>query len=113
MSRIRSIHPDTWEAASRWGGSGAHVYVIEEENGPVKIGIARNAFWRKADLQSGNVRQLQLRAVYQCDTRYEAAAIEKAVLDKFSDARLRGEWLLASFADVVAFIEMSNEVHKP
>src|SRR3546814_5368437 len=59
MARIRSVHPGLWTDEAKSTRSGVtHIYVIQEGiDGPCKIGISRNAFWRRQDLQSGNHRR--------------------------------------------------------
>lgn len=85
-----------------------HVYVLQEgDDGATKIGIARNAFWRRRDLQSGNPRPLTLRAVYESD-REHARRIEAAVLSELSDSRISGEWLDVSPAVVIGIIDRAT-----
>src|SRR3546814_16394279 len=71
MARIRSVHPGLWTDAAKSTRSGVtHIYVLQEGiDGPCKIGISRNAFWRRQDLQSGNHRDLPLRALFAADDR--------------------------------------------
>lgn len=93
MSRIRSIHPGLWKEASRTAFL-PHLYVIQEgEAGPCKVGIARNAFWRMSDLQSGNPRQLHMRAVFEADDRRAVVIAEAAALSHFAQYHVSGEWL--------------------
>ena len=106
MSRIRSIHPGLWTDEARSSGRFAHVYVVQEgDGGPCKIGIARNAFWRLSDLQVGNWRTIHLRALFTADDRGDAVQIEAAVLRRFLNDRIGGEWLSTDTALVALFIQ--------
>lgn len=95
MARIRSIHPSLWTDEARISRQAiTHIYIVQEgDDGPCKIGIARNAFWRRSALQSGNHRRLHLRAVYEADDRRDAIMAEASVLSNFSAYHLSGEWL--------------------
>ena len=100
MSRIRSVPLEDWPIRSR--GSWRHVYVIQEgESGPVKVGIAANAFWRKNELQIGNFRRLTLVAVYSCDEKRHASDVEKWVHRQLEEHHLGGEWFAVAPTDVV------------
>lgn len=106
MSRIRSVHPGLWTDAARQSGPATHLYVIQEgDDGPCKVGIARNAFWRRQDLQTGNYRHLNLRAVFEADQRSVVIIAEAGVLANFSDQSLSGEWLDVPPDVLIRFIE--------
>ena len=49
------------------------VYFIQEENGPIKIGRARNPLQRLRQLQTGNLRPLRLIAFTEGDSRLESS----------------------------------------
>ncbi|WP_156038085.1 GIY-YIG nuclease family protein [Acidiphilium angustum] len=110
MARIRSVHPGLWSQKSRKSESGIwHLYLIQEgESGAVKVGIARNAFWRLSDLQSGNPRKLNMRAIWEADSRFDAASFEASVLHSFKGDRLTGEWLHAPWESIQRFLEAQN-----
>lgn len=104
MARIRSLHHNDWDEAAKSAGPFTHFYVLQEgDDGPIKVGISRNAFWRRDCLQSGNHRRLHLRAVYWCLSRLSAATMEQKVLDAFSAHRVSGEWIAASLTEVVDY----------
>lgn len=104
MSRIRSIHPSEWPAKS--SGPWRHVYVIAEDSArPVKVGYARNAFWRLSDMQTGNFRKLHLCAVYLCADRLEAQRLEQQVHQQFDGLRILNEWFDVHAREVAAFID--------
>src|SRR3546814_223065 len=107
MARIRSVHPGLWTDEAKSTRSGVtHIYVIQEGiDGPCKIGISRNAFWRRQDLQSGNHRALHLRALFAADDRGHALAAEASALTHFSELYLSGEWLDLSPDVIARFIE--------
>lgn len=91
MNRVQELPRREWPARSR--GSWRHVYLIQEgEDGPVKIGIAANAFWRISDLQVGNCRRLRLIAVFICEDNADARAIEQWTHYQLEDAHISGEW---------------------
>lgn len=95
MSRIRSIHPGLWPIKFR--GPFRHVYVVQEgEAGPVKVGIAANAFWRLSELQVGNHRPLKLCAVFEGDDKRAAYALEQRVHSALSPFAIGGEWFACS-----------------
>lgn len=106
MARILLLQQDQWANEAKSAGPHHHFYIVQEsDNGPVKIGIARNAFWRRSDMQSGNPRQIIIKTVYRCETRVDAILLEAASLAAFSDRRILGEWLNATPSDVLAFVE--------
>lgn len=80
MVHIRLIDPMFWKDASRIAARSTHIYVIQEgDDGPCKVGIARNAFWRRMDLQSGNHRPLHIKAVFEASDRRDAIIAEARV----------------------------------
>lgn len=105
MSRIRSVHPGEWPDHSKWAGTWGHVYVISEDGGPVKIGYARNAFWRLIQLQIGNPRKLEMRGVIWCEERSMAARLEKLTKAEFVSRNIRGEWYDVDPQTVIDFLE--------
>lgn len=106
MPRIRSLHPTLFAESAKQSSHRHHVYIIQEgDDGPVKVGIARNAFWRRQDLQSGNFRRLYLRGVYECAERSDAVVLEARILSNFEKLRIGGEWLNIDPASVAAFID--------
>jgi len=91
MSRIRSIHPENWPVNFR--GNFRHLYVVQEgENGPIKVGIAANAFWRLGELQVGNPRRLHLRAVFEGPDKRRIFDLEQRVHGRLSGFAISGEW---------------------
>lgn len=107
MARIRSVHPAEWDALARMSSyNRTDLYLIQEGSiGPVKVGIARNVFLRMSDLQAGNHRRLALRSLWVAEERALAVIAEAAVLQRFAGARILGEWLDASPAEVSDFID--------
>lgn len=107
MARIRKISSSLWAEEARLTRHGmTHIYVIQEgDNGPCKVGIARNAFWRRQDLQSGNHRPLHLRALFAADDRGHALVVEASALTHFSSSYLSGEWLDLTPDVIALFIE--------
>lgn len=108
MSRIRSIHPDAWPVKQR--GNWRHIYVVQEgDGGPIKVGIAANAFWRLCDLQIGNWRQLHLRAVYVGDSKNEVFFLEQRVHAALNQYSIGGEWFHCRLEVAIEIIEREAE----
>lgn len=106
MRNVRSVLPGSWTEAAKSAGCFSHLYVIQEgDEGPCKIGIARNAFWRRSDLQTGNWRSLHLKSVFEADDRRAAVIAEAAVLSHFRAEHLSGEWLNVTPEALAEFIE--------
>lgn len=103
MSRIRSIHPDLWPIKIR--GSFRHLYVVQEgDDGPVKVGIAANAFWRLSELQVGNHRPLKLCAVFEGEDKRDVYAFEQHIHSALSPFAIGGEWFACSPQNAIDLI---------
>lgn len=101
---MKLIPRDSWPIRTR--GSWRHVYVVQEgDDGPVKIGIAANAFWRLNELQVGNFRRLRLIAVFSCDDKRAAYEIEQWAHFQMEERHLGGEWFNMSAGDAVAILK--------
>jgi hypothetical protein len=106
VASIHKVDPSRWREMSKSADFNWHVYLIQEgDSGAVKIGISRNAFWRRTELQGGNPRRIELRAVYESLSRPHTALVEKAVLREFASHRLVGEWMCATWMDVASYID--------
>jgi hypothetical protein len=78
----------------RQKGKNQFVYIIQSgDDGPVKIGTAKDPIMRVAELQTGSPYQLYLREVLVGGVR-----IERRLHKRFKDDRLQGEWFGASEA---------------
>lgn len=67
---------------------GGYVYLIQEgEDGPVKIGWAKNPATRLEDFQTGNSRELRIVASFPGGINDE-----RELHKRFAAHRLRGEW---------------------
>lgn len=81
------------EEARRWAmfpnrGKATRIYFIQEgDDGPVKIGESTQPERRMEYHQCGNPRRLRLLGSYSA-----RAYDEKALLARFADHRIRGEW---------------------
>lgn len=114
--RYRKRYPPTTEDQDRsgleqidwWQSTGAveqFVYFVQSgDDGPVKIGIAKNPLDRLGALQTGNHQDLHIRHVVPGDR-----ALETSLHHRFKDALIRGEWfglaylnLILTFADAMA-----------
>jgi hypothetical protein len=68
------------------------VYVIREENGPVKIGMATEPSWRLSSLQGGNSRKLKLVQAYRTRNKRDSLVIERATQTALSEFWIINEW---------------------
>jgi hypothetical protein len=103
MSRIRTIKPEFWRKIGEPWEWGCSLYVAQEDDSYVKVGISEHPVRRLSMLQCGNPRKLHLRAVF-CGDRAACREIEKSVAEFFKEQLVRGEWLTVRLADVVAFV---------
>jgi hypothetical protein len=102
MARIRTIKPDAWGGVNEAWPFGDCIYVVQEgESGPLKIGVAWHPARRLSTLQSGNHRQLHMRAVFEADRR-DCQRIVKELLRRLPV--LRGGWIAAPLAQVITAI---------
>lgn len=90
----------------------SHLYVIGETGRevPIKVGRAANALWRLSDLQSGNPRRLELRAVWSAE-RGVVARVEVVTHARLADREVLGEWFDATAAEAIAIIESIGVNH--
>lgn len=63
------------------------VYFVSYQNGPIKIGKAKNITARMSGLQTGSPHKLELMGVMR-----GSRGLEHKLHDKFSSLRLSGEW---------------------
>lgn len=93
----REIPVSEWALMARAAPRARHLYLVQEgDDGPVKVGIARNAIWRVSSLRGGNPRTLNLRAVWEFPDRPSVLKAERDVQARFAGARLVGEWFNAA-----------------
>jgi hypothetical protein len=71
-----------------------HVYFIQSNNGPVKIGVAHDVEARAASLQTGNPYPLKVLAVIKQGGR----TLERELHKRFAADRLGGEWFQNSIS---------------
>lgn len=84
------------------------VYFIREgAAGPIKIGTALDPYARLRAMQTGNSSDLVLLGATEGD-----AELERRLHDRFSTARIRGEWFTAT-AELLAFIEGATLSKQP
>lgn len=79
------------------------VYVIGQEGGPVKIGIARDPVRRLVELQTGCPFQLSLLHVEEVESE-AAPEVETFVHSALSAKALRGEWFGIAPSEAVSAI---------
>jgi hypothetical protein len=80
-----------------------HVYVIEDENHIVKIGIAGNVAKRISAINQATAYQIVNQ--YESPSCANARKIEKAAHEYFVDHRKKGEWFTVSFDEAVDFVK--------
>jgi hypothetical protein len=69
------------------------VYFVQAGlKGPIKIGMARSVSKRLETMQTGNAYKLHVLALIPCQTKMQAAEIEKRLHRLFFKQRIRGEW---------------------
>lgn len=78
------------------------IYFIGSENGPIKIGKAKNVLYRLRGIQTGSPYQLSILGVM-----LGRPELEKAMHSKFKNYRLNGEWFEAS-EEIKEFIAMNT-----
>lgn len=75
------------------------IYFVGPENGPIKIGKAKNVKARLGGIQTGHPEKLYVWGVMLANER-----LENALHRKFSDSRMSGEWFKRS-DEILRFIE--------
>ena len=73
-----------------------YLYLITCQN-LYKIGVANDVFSRLASLQTGNPFPLSISACYEFNN---AEVVERALHEKYSGRRMRGEWFDLSQRDI-------------
>lgn len=86
------------------------VYYIAETGTPnVKVGVAADPHKRLRELQTGNPRQLILRAVIPGFSHLDAAlAAERELHSKYEHYRLRGEWFVDADGEIFDFFKVTG-----
>lgn len=76
----------------------SYLYIIHEDGDldHCKIGRARHAEWRRAELQIGNRRPLVLAHVWRVPHRNGAVVLERAIHERLAGCLVRGEWFRVS-----------------
>ena len=89
--------------------SEACVYFISDVcSGMVKIGLAKNAYARLADLQVANPNKLKLVKRFIFDCRHRATKAERILHIIFEDFSVRGEWFKM---EVLDFLDNLDIIH--
>ncbi len=79
------------------------LYIIQRENGPIKVGISANLKSRLRTLQNGNAERITVLR------KYTMRDVEKAIHRMLRDSRLEGEWFAAdSFSTVEQFFRWTG-----
>lgn len=80
-----------------------HVYVLEDENSIIKIGIAGNVAKRIKAID--NATAYKITRHYESPSCANAAKIEKTAHKHFADQRKKGEWFTVPFDEAVDFVK--------
>ncbi len=80
----------------------SHVYVIEDENGHIKIGIAGNVAKRISSIDTASAYEITNQ--YESPSCANARKIEKAAHKHFVDRRKKGEWFNVPFDAAVDYV---------
>lgn len=81
-----------------------HVYVIQAEGGPVKVGVAADPARRLVTLRTGTPFRLSLAHVQPIEADLRAVAVERATHALLSAAHAHGEWFAVSAQEAKAAI---------
>lgn len=68
------------------------VYLIQESDEAVKIGLSQTPVKRLAALQAANYRSLFIKYLIPCKNTKTSYELEKKLHNMFSDHRITGEW---------------------
>ena len=88
-----------------------YVYAITNPawDGWVKIGMAVDIDRRIKQMQTGNHRQLWIMASIPCDSRIEAAELERSFHRFFKKQKIRGEWFNLDKGDLFSVMEPAGD----
>lgn len=94
-----------------------YIYVIGQEEGPVKVGITSDLIGRLRSMQTGSAFKLKLLYAMPCLDRDNAREHERAFHDVWAEDRLEGEWFnlpahLAIEGVQTGFQHEQWEIHK-
>lgn len=70
----------------------SYVYLVQAEDGPVKIGVTNDLDGRMSGLQTGTPMELKLRYFVECFTEAVAYRLEKLLHERYQEFLVRGEW---------------------
>jgi hypothetical protein len=93
------------DACDRLGEGTSYVYFIQAGSGPIKIGVARDAYSRRNDLQIGNHEPLRVVLAVPGDV-----AVESSLHAAFASLRIRGEWF-RNRNPLRAFVRLLTVLH--
>lgn len=94
-------------------------FIVDDYDGPIKIGISKNVDKRLSTLQTGNPRELKLMAWIVTQGKSEDHETEQKLHRFFSEYRVRGEWfsltpdhileVLTSYFYYTGFLALNKE----
>jgi predicted GIY-YIG superfamily endonuclease len=89
----------------------AYVYVIEDQQERIKIGVATDVKSRASSIQTGNADTLVVQGIVPCSTREDAVNLEKDLHNHLTKYQIRGEWYSCSMLNVMLYLRTRN-LHK-
>lgn len=82
-----------------------YIYVIESDNGSVKIGFSKNPEKRVKSLQTGH--DTKLKVVYKHEVPCDRARMVESYIHRENNyRRMKGEWFNMSVDDAIAEIKI-------
>ena len=89
-----------------------YLYVIEREQGPVKVGISSKPWKRVSSIQIGCPFKVELLFLIQAQDRDHAVRHERSFHDVFEEQRLTGEWFKMEAEDAAEGLEDSIDIER-
>lgn len=103
----------------------SYVYLVQAENGAVKIGVANNVYIRLSSLQTGSPVVLKMLYCLECPSPHIAYKVEAILHNYYSEYHIHLEWYnvpvervvkdiafvqsLLPYADVIRMHELDDE----
>lgn len=82
-----------------------YVYVVSAgDTGPYKVGITHSIEARICGLQTSNMRQIKVHALFKAVDAGACRLIETSVHRRLADRRVRGEWFDHPLHEVIATV---------
>lgn len=79
------------------------IYIMQSENGEIKIGVSKNVEQRKRSIE--NNRMISVTRFYKTKPCSNAFDIEKLMHERFKDFRIRGEWFSCDMESAISVLD--------